>query len=385
MPTPRERTLAVLERRHTDRPPIDLWYTGEVLESLQRHTGLVDEGEIWERLGVDKIVWVNPGYEGAMRGLEGDAVMATPWGCLMRQMRSGPATYLEYMRAPLADVEDAADLDAYAWWPDPEAYDLKPIFEALERHGDRYVTLGPWISLMEIYSGMRGLEESMVDVVANPELVDAALARIETIQERLLERIFTEGHRKPDMVFISDDMGSQASLLISPSAWDTLLRERLGRWCSLIHRHGARVFYHSDGAILPLIPRLIDAGIDVLNPIQHACPGMERMGLREAFGSKIVFHGGVDTQKALPYGTVDDVIAETRGCLDELGPGYLPCSCHNIQAGTPVENILAMIETVRGTTSAHAAPVAMAAQSGVCGMVGPAGSGSRRRDASSSR
>jgi uroporphyrinogen decarboxylase len=89
--------------------------------------------------------------------------------------------------------------------------------------------------------------------------------------------------------------------------------------------------------------------VDILNPIQHICPGMERAALKRDFGEKVIFHGGIENQHVLPHGTPDDVRREVRECLETLGAGggYLPCSCHNIQAGTPVENVLALVEAVR--------------------------------------
>jgi uroporphyrinogen decarboxylase len=101
--------------------------------------------------------------------------------------------------------------------------------------------------------------------------------------------------------------------------------------------------------VLPLIPELIECGIDILNPIQHVCPGMDRSKLKEAFGDKLIFHGGVENQKILPMGTPKEVAEETRECIRTLGKdgGYICCSCHNIQAGTPLENILSMIENAR--------------------------------------
>ena len=116
----------------------------------------------------------------------------------------------------------------------------------------------------------------------------------------------------------------------------------------MIHSYGAKVLFHTDGACEPVIPRLIEAGVDVLNPIQHVCNGMDCKSLKEKYGDKVIFHGGVENQKILPFGTAEDVTRETKMCLDELGPrGYLPCSCHFAQAGTPVENIMALIETVQ--------------------------------------
>jgi uroporphyrinogen decarboxylase len=198
---------------------------------------------------------------------------------------------------------------------------------------------------------MRGLENALMDVVAEPDFMAAALDRIEAIQTAMLERMLTTLGDSLDLVFVSDDMGTQESLLISLPAWDRHFRERLRRWCDLIHRHGKKVFFHTDGAASLLVPRLIECGIDVFNPIQHVCPGMDRAALKRDFGERVIFHGGVDNQRVLPFGSPADVARETRECLDTLGPGggYICCSCHNAQAGTPVANILAMIATVQGT------------------------------------
>jgi len=140
-------------------------------------------------------------------------------------------------------------------------------------------------------------------------------------------------------------MGTQESLLLAPAAWDRHFRIRLKNWCDLIHSHGKKVLYHSDGAVRPLLPQILSCGVDVLNPIQHICPGMERAALQQDFGSQVIFHGGIDNQHVLPFGSTEDVRRETRTCIDTLGRdgGYICCSCHNVQAGTPVANILAMI------------------------------------------
>ena len=154
-----------------------------------------------------------------------------------------------------------------------------------------------------------------------------------------------------DIVFISDDMGMQNSLLISLESWQRFFKPRLKNWCDLIHSYGKKVLYHTDGAARPLIPGLIECGIDILNPIQHVCPGMDTAELKEHFGKDLIFHGGIENQYALPMGTVDEVVEETRHCLDTLGKGggYICCSCHNVQPGTPLGNILAMIDTVKAS------------------------------------
>ena len=346
----RERILATLNRQPTDRTPVDIWCTPEVLDSLRRHTGKNDELEVYQSLGVDKIVWVFPDYSGISSDPNESGGGRTFWGVPTRTIQSGVATYHEFGASPLGDYDDPAQLDDYPLWPDPDRFDYTGARQLARNARELgFATIGPWISHFENYCHLRGLENAMMDVIVEPDFMNAALDRIDAIQTTMLERFLVELDESVDIVFISDDMGSQKSLLISLPAWDAFFRERLTRWCDLIHRHGKKVLFHTDGAARDLVPRLITSGIDILNPIQHICPGMDRTGLKRDFGGQVIFHGGVDNQHVLPFGSPEDVVIEVQTCLETLGQGgsgYICCSCHNIQAGTPLENILAMIETV---------------------------------------
>jgi len=116
----------------------------------------------------------------------------------------------------------------------------------------------------------------------------------------------------------------------------------------LIKASGKRVFYHSDGSAFDVLRSMVDLGADVINPIQHACPGMERDRLREALGDRVVFHGAVDNQQVLPFGSPDDVRREVRENIRLLGDGggYIVAPCHMIQPGTPMANIVALYDEV---------------------------------------
>ena len=117
----------------------------------------------------------------------------------------------------------------------------------------------------------------------------------------------------------------------------------------LAHAHGAKAFHHNDGAIRPLLPELIEMGIDILNPVQWRCRGMEREGLARDFGQAVVFHGAVDNQWTLPFGTPADVRRQVAENIEILakGKGYIVSPCHNIQPNTSTENILALYDAVR--------------------------------------
>lgn len=346
--TPRERILRTLNRQTTDRPPVDLWYVGEVLQALYAHTKTDNELALWRALGIDKWAWVNPSYTGPLAPKQADAAFVNHWGIQFKLVQSGPATYSESLAFPLAGYT-VDNLNDYPYWPDPDKFDYAEVGARARALAQEFATLGPWVSLFEIYCNMRGLEQAMMDIALEPALVNAALDKIEAIQTAMLENMLAATKGVLDAVFISDDMGSQQGLLISPGMWEEFIKPRFRRWCDMIHAHGVKVFHHTDGAVRPLIPQYVEIGVDVLNPIQHKCPGMEMDRLKRDFGSALIFHGGVDTQEILPFRDADAVRAETRACVEQLGAGggFICCSCHNIQAGTPVENIVAMIETAQ--------------------------------------
>jgi uroporphyrinogen decarboxylase len=354
--TPRERILAVLSRQPVDRLPVDLWHAPEVAAALRRHVGAADDLAMWQALGLDKIAWDFLEY----RAEDGDRSstlsgagaepggLRSAWGVPLRKVQAGEACYDEFAAAPLAGAS-VATLDAYPWWPKPDRFDYDTAVALAARVSPTYPVIGPWVSLFEIYCQLRGMEQALIDLVSAPSLVDAVLDRVEAIQTEMMTRFFARASGHLDLVFISDDIAGQQSLLISPRMWARHLGPRLTRWCALAHAHGLRVLYHTDGAARPLLKAILDCGVDVLNPVQHACPGMDMAELKRQFGHRVVFHGGVDNQTVLPRGTADEVRAEVRECLRTLGAGkegFICCSCHNVQAGTPLENVFAMVDAV---------------------------------------
>jgi len=355
--TPKERILAVLNRQPVDRLPVDLWHTPEIAAALRNHFKVADDFAMWRALGLDKIVWDFMDYRtvageraGGQSGAGAESGgTRTMWGVPLQEVQAGEAHYAEFGAAPLADFNTPASLEQYPWWPQVARFDYDAAVALAQKASPNYAVIGPWVSLFEIYCQLRGLEQSIMDLLENPELVDAILDRVEAIQTEMMKVFFARAQGHLDLVFISDDIAGQKSLLLSPRLWQRYLQPRLKRWCDLIHAHGLRVFYHTDGAARPLLKPILDCGVDVLNPIQHACPGMALGELKKEFGSRVIFHGGVDNQSILPRGTVDQVRAEVQDCLRTLGAGgegYICSSCHNVQPGTVLENILAMVETV---------------------------------------
>ncbi|HBG27911.1 MAG: hypothetical protein A2Y10_16450 [Planctomycetes bacterium GWF2_41_51] len=340
---PRERVLAILNGEKPDRIPVDLWYTGEIADDLKKHFHVNSDLELYKSMQLDKIVWVMAGYD-----FKSTDTNRTVWGVPLKRITSGKAVYDEFGEPPLKNY-NIDSLDEYPFWPKAENYDYDKARQWAQQAYPNYVTIGPWISFFEVYCQMRGLQQGLMDLVLEPDLANSILDRIEECQTRMLETFLKALGDSIDIVFVSDDMGTQENLLISPDIWEKFFKARLARWCDLIHSYGKKVFYHSDGAVEPLISGLIDCGIDILNPIQRICKGMDTKLLKSKYGDKIVFHGAVENQSILPFGSPEDVAKETKYCLDTLasdGRGYIACSCHNIQAGTPVENIIALAKAV---------------------------------------
>jgi uroporphyrinogen decarboxylase len=186
-----------------------------------------------------------------------------------------------------------------------------------------------------------------MDLIENPDIVHYCLDRLFDLAYTNTQRIYETLPGKVDLSYVAEDLGGQESLLFSPQHIHTFLLPRMKRMIHLAHDAGVFVFFHSDGAIHDIIPTMIDLGIDVLNPIQWRCQNMDRETPMKDFGSQLIFHGGVDNQHTLPFGTVDDVKREVRDNIEILNQQnrYILAPCHNIQAVSPPENIVAMYET----------------------------------------
>ncbi len=155
-----------------------------------------------------------------------------------------------------------------------------------------------------------------------------------------------------DVIWLGDDVGNQDRMMISNDLWRRFLKPRMAKLFKELKaiNPGVLIAYHSCGFIEPIIPELIEMGLDVLDPIQPLAAGMDAESLKKQFGDRLAFHGGIDEQDLLPFGTAEDVRRETRRVIDVLddGGGYIMCAAHAIQPDTPVENVMAMYETALG-------------------------------------
>ena len=343
--TPRERWRAVLERRPVDRCPCDIWGTDEVFEKLCAHLHCSDQFEVIDKLEIDAPYAVAPRYVGPYRAADRDL-----WGVGYRMVPHETGAYREAVDHPLAGRNTIAEYDEHPW-PSADWFDYSEILEGIEAHAHRPIR-ATCVEPFLFYQKMRGLEQAMMDLVLAPDLVECAFDHIFEFAMADLQRIIEAGGGQIDFCVPAEDLGSQTGPLVSLDCFRRFHRPRFARFIGLAKQAGLYTFYHTDGAARQFIPDLIDLGVNILNPIQWRCPGMEREGLKADFGDRLVFHGGIDNQHTLPFGTPQDVRDEVAECYRTLGAGggYICAPCHNLQSNTPVENILAMYETVKEMT-----------------------------------
>ncbi len=342
--TPRERWLAAVNRQPVDRIPTDFWSTCEVLERLKADLQCHTDDDLWHALKIDRVHTVAPRYTGPE--IPGDNIWRI--GLKDQVVADGKGVYKELALSPLAEMTEPAQLDDFPW-PSPDWYDFSHIGEDLEKLTEWPVAGGSF-EPFNLYCGLRGLEKAFEDIAANPEFLEKALERIFEFHYEMNRRIFEAAGKDGGILFtyVAEDLGSQHGLLMSLASIERFFIPRMKAMIDLAHSYGVRAFHHDDGAIRKVIPRMIEIGIDFLNPIQWRCTGMEREGLKRDFGDRVTFHGGVDNQYTLPFGTPEEVRQEVLDNIRILGEngGYILAPCHNIQPVSSTENILAMYAAV---------------------------------------
>jgi uroporphyrinogen decarboxylase len=207
--------------------------------------------------------------------------------------------------------------------------------------------------IFELYCWTRGFKDGYADWAGNPLLVSQFLNRFGDMQIAYWEKIFTLMKGIPlDVVHMADDMAGQTSMLVSPASYRRLLKPLHKKMFDFIHTHSeAKIFFHSCGSIRSIIPDLIDAGVDILNPVQVSARDMDSAELKQEYGKEVTFWGGgVDTQNAFDdRHTPQDVSDDVKRRLDDLMPGggFVFSAVHNIQGNVPPENIMAMWQTLQ--------------------------------------
>ncbi len=361
-------------RREPDRVPFDLGGTGlttlhvTAYRNLRHHLGLppaevrlvaqaeqlalVDE-DLATLLQTD-VCCVRPGlpagFDYVMRQQGAYEAYVDEWGIGWRMPREA-GFYYDMYHHPLAPAGTLAELLAHPF-PDPVALErlapLRAQAEAARSRGKATALFGPCAGIAEMYAWMRGYEGFYIDLAVNPSFVTAMLDRLVEFKCAYWEKALAELGDLVDVVIEADDLAGQQGLLLSPRTYRRLIKPHHARLFAFIKaRTQARIFFHSCGAVRPIIPDLIEAGIDILNPVQVSAVGMDPFELKKEFGRDLCFWGGgVDTQQVLGTGTPQQVRDDVRRNVEALAPGggFVFAAVHDIQADVPPENIMAMWE-----------------------------------------
>jgi uroporphyrinogen decarboxylase len=366
--TGRERLRAALRHQQPDRVPLDVggtYATGintRAYQALKLHLGLDSptqtasqrsdiawvEEAVRARLGIDTYPLLPGIPDGGVTPLTAESYR-DEWGVVRRR---APGGHYYVSSAPLADA-GAHDLDAYPW-PEPDDPGwVRGVAEGAEwalRHTGYALVLSLPVGFVHQSQFLRGYEAWLIDCAADARFAAALMDRVLEVQMEVARRLLAAAGDAVDVVLYADDVGFQDRPILSPAAFRALIKPRQKRFLGFVRaRTGAQILYHTCGAVSALIPDFIEAGVEVLNPVQTTAAGMDPVRLKREFGRDLAFWGGVDTQHLLPFGTQAEVTHAVRALAEALGAdgGFVLSAANNVQADTPPPNIVAMAAALR--------------------------------------
>ena len=355
--TSKENFQTTCEFRQPDKIPVDYLAHLETDRKLKQYLGCESEEALLDRLGCDffylpsRDISQNEGFMKYYKGPPLD-VTETERICAFgirwrRGAYDSKFTVDEAVAGPLENAETEEDILNHRW-PTANDFDFSPLAEIAERHSGRVVIGGLWSGIMGDAYRLHGFQNFLMNAAAEPELLKCLINRVTDVYLELNEAYFKAVEDKMDVWFFGNDFGHQGGLLLSKEMWKDFFFDNIKRLTTLAHSHGLKVMMHSCGAVSEIIPDLVEAGVDILDPIQITATGMGPQSLADKFGGKIVFHGGVDTQNILPFGTPEEVAEHAREVAGTLGQkgGYVFAPSQILGPDIPLENIVAMYEAV---------------------------------------
>ena len=340
--TSRERVLAAFEHTEPDRVPAWCGASVEFWEKAKSELGLDDEG-LRLRFG-DDFRRVFTRYTGPEFPLSPGAIYRTPFGIERRGLGYG-----QPLSHPLADAS-IDEVHSYSW-PDPGWMDVSEIRSDAKQYEGEYAILGgDWSPFWHDAIDLLGMENLYYKMYDAPETVDAVMEHLVDYYAEVSRNIFDNAAAVIDIFFIGNDLGSQTGPLLGEDLFRRFLLPHIKCLIDLGHDYGLKVMMHCCGGFEPLIPAMIEAGLNGLHAIQPCCHGMDLHKLKTDFGDRILFNGCIDSQNVLINGTPDYVREKTREVIDIMMPGggFVAGASHDtILEETPLENVLAMFDTIR--------------------------------------
>lgn len=375
--TSKERVLAVINHEIPDRVPIVVGVSNATGIKMETYKGIKELEGIsapdehiydWPELGTAKI------DEKTMQRLYSDvrgvldlepetirkrnkkrephSPCIDSWGSGQKEIKPGewfPGIH------PLADTNSIEDLEKYPW---PDMNDptrvahVKAEAQKLADENQYAILATPWLLFpFERAFGMQGMDKFLLNLALYPDFAKALLEKNAELCKTLMGHFLEEIGDNIDIIKIGDDLGTQDSLLISPQMYRDVLKPIHADFIAFIkERTSAKVFFHTDGDVFPLIDDFIEIGIDILNPIQTSAGKMSNLvELKKRAGKNLVLCGAIDTHRVLPSGTPEEIRNEVKNVIAQLGPGggYMVGAVHTIMNDVPPENVLAMVDAVQ--------------------------------------
>ncbi|MBL7210784.1 MAG: hypothetical protein ISS61_00235 [Desulfobacteraceae bacterium] len=365
--TSRERIRLALNHQETDRIPVDLGgsdcttITVKAYDNLKEHLGFKGDTRVFSRrfqtvlvaeelqrmLHCDvRVIPYRPSIRDRARSTA-DITYTDEWGLDYQS----DGLYFNIINSPLKNAT-LDDLEGYDW-PDPSDPErVKGVAEEARYWHDHstYALLGPGIacSLFEQCWYLRGFEQFFLDLVVDKAFAHALLRKVLDIRKVMYGRFLEEAGKYLDVIYVADDIAMQSGPMMSIEMFREMIKPYYKEYFTFLkEKTEAKLLYHCCGGVEPFLEDLIEAGIDIINPVQTTAGGMDPANLKEKYGDRIVFWGGIDTQRILPKGTPGEVQEETQKMLRIMGSGggYVLAAVHNVQPDTPPENIMAMLDT----------------------------------------
>ena len=354
----KERVLATLRGQEPDQVPVYVTVVSEMADELSKVTGIrpdncdayltnrISHAEILTTLGNDVVGIGSTAPPCCPTQTRSDGFRVDEWGFVYRPVPHAFGIYYEIVERPLAGITSARELAHYSV-PDPYTpgrFDVAQ--ERSERYGRGWALLGVIeCTVFEMAWNLVGLEQFLTDMALQKDYIEPLLDEVTAYSIGIGLELIRLG---ADIMLTGDDIGMDPGPMMSPAMWRKYLKPRLKRVFDAYRAAKPDVIlaYHTCGSVLPFIDELIELGMEVLNPIQVTAYGMDPAMLKDKYGHQLSFCGGVDQRHVLPNGTPEDVEAEVRRRILEMGQGggYILAPTHDIQADTSVENVLALFD-----------------------------------------
>lgn len=363
--TSKERLIKAINHQETDRPPVYCSIVPQLAKKLSNYWGVPYEEALDSPMSGNRISWRDlmlrlgsdciciascAPDDGKTKTLE-DGLIINEWGIGMRNH----GLYDDFTLHPLAHASTIEDINNYPF-PDVNAPGrFRYAEETVRKYGKEYGIIGDLeCSVFETSWYLVGLEKLFMDMAMEAPYVDALFDKVAYFHTEAGKRMVEMG---ADIIWCGDDFGSQTGPMISLTMFDRYFAPRIEKMFKAFKaiNPDVKVAWHSCGSILPLIPRFIEIGLDILNPIQPLAKGMDPQWLKDTYGDKLSFFGGICVQDLLPNRTPEEIKAEVKRRYSILGKGggFLMAPAHNIQSDTPLENIFALFEAVKEIGDTH--------------------------------